>query len=93
LIRVFRTDFVFFQKRAREVVKWREEKLSEEKLKGDEEAIKLKEEEHTAQYRSQLEAKRKLGRYKIRPTGPRQKEIDWTQSSPRVNVILKGIGK
>lgn len=34
--------------------------------------------------------RRKLGRYKLRPTGPREKEIKDDDEGPRVSVVVKG---
>ena len=36
-----------------------------------------------------LEEKRKLGRYRLRPTGPREKEFKEDQG-PSVSVVIKG---
>lgn len=34
--------------------------------------------------------RRKLGRYRLRPTGPREKEIKDHDEGPRVSVVVKG---
>jgi hypothetical protein len=41
-------------------------------------------------YKTQLEMKRKLGRYKLRRIGPREKEIKDNDEGPRVSVVVKG---
>lgn len=78
------------EKRANEIVEWRKKLKNYEKLKEDQKIIDQKIKEHQEVYRQQLETKRKLGYYKLRPTGPRQKEIIDEDTGPRLNIILKG---
>lgn len=70
-------------------MKWRELKQSEEKRDSDVNVIRARQEEHLAAYKAQLEQKRKIGRYKTRPTGPREKEIQ-IDTFPTVHVVIKG---
>ncbi|XP_023709849.1 translation initiation factor IF-2, mitochondrial isoform X2 [Cryptotermes secundus] len=78
------------EKRAREVMKWRESVRQAEKQEAEREAVACKIEEHLKIYKTQLEMRRKSGRYKLRPTGPRQKEIKDLDEGPRVSVVVKG---
>lgn len=77
------------EKRAHEIVKWRESQKQEEKQTEEAEVIKVKQEQHLVEYKAQLEKKRKLGRFKLRREGPRQKEIQ-IDTSPMVHVLVKG---
>lgn len=77
------------EKRAHEVVRWRQIKQLEEKRDSDSDIIRARQEEHYLQYRTQLDEKRKIGRYKTRPVGPRKKEIIY-DPTPTVHVIIKG---
>lgn len=77
------------EKRAHEVMKWRQALVQTEKQEAEREAVESKIAEHLKVYKSQLENKRKLGRYKLRPTGPREKEIK-EDDGPRVSVVVKG---
>lgn len=78
------------EKRAHEVMKWRESVRQAEKQEAEREAVECKIEEHLKIYKTQLEMRRKLGRYKLRPTGPREKEIKDRDEGPRVSVVVKG---
>lgn len=78
------------EKKATAVVEWRKKQKNFEKSKEDQKVIDEKMKEYYQKYREQLVAKRKLGLYKTRPTGPRQKEIIETDEGPRLNVIIKG---
>lgn len=42
-------------------------------------------------YRAQLEAKRKMGRFKVKRIGPREKEIKDDDTGPHLNIIVKGM--
>lgn len=73
------------------MVRWRQQQVVDKKVAQDQEIIKKKSEEHLSEYRTQLEAKRKMGKFKLRRTGPREKEIDWSESHPSVHVLIKGM--
>lgn len=77
------------EKRAHEIVRWRQAKQLDEKRDSESDIIRSRQEEHYLQYRTQLEAKRKIGRYKTRPQGPRKKEII-DDPTPVVHVVIKG---
>lgn len=72
------------------MVRWRQQQVLAKKVAMDQEIIKQKADEHLTEYRAQLEAKRKMGKFRIRRTGPREKEIDWNESHPRAHVLIKG---
>ncbi|GLV40171.1 mitochondrial translation initiation factor 2 [Carabus blaptoides fortunei] len=80
---------VISEKRAHEVVKWREAKQLEERRDNEAGIIKAKQDEHLVAYRAQLEHKRKIGRYRLKPGGPREKEIK-EDTTPTVRVVVKG---
>lgn len=73
------------------MIKYRESKKLEEKQLADAVIVQQKTKEHLTAYRAQLEHKRRMGKFRLKPTGPRQKEIqDEDTSIPRVNIIVKG---
>lgn len=63
------------EQRAREVVNYREKIKEKERLEEEAAIISEKQIEERKVYREQLEHKRKLGRFKLRPEGPRKPEI------------------
>lgn len=71
-------------------MRWREAKQLEERRDNEAGIIKAKQDEHLAAYRAQLEHKRKIGRYKLKPGGPREKEIK-EDTTPTVRVVVKGV--
>nr|XP_023020431.1 translation initiation factor IF-2, mitochondrial isoform X1 [Leptinotarsa decemlineata] len=78
------------EKRAREVLRFRENDQLQEKLQKDSEAIAQKEEQHEREYREKLLTKRKMGKYKLREAGPRKPEISSDDDGvPTLNIILK----
>ncbi|XP_072389075.1 translation initiation factor IF-2, mitochondrial [Diabrotica undecimpunctata] len=77
------------EKRAREVQKFREAEQEAGKAKEDSKVIQLKEEQHNKEYKEKLELKRKMGRFKIRPDGPRKPEIQDDDGTPSLNIILR----
>ncbi|XP_023936314.1 translation initiation factor IF-2, mitochondrial [Bicyclus anynana] len=77
------------EKRANEVMRWRHNQRMKEKQAADWEVIASKESEHRAHYRQQLAHKRALGRYRIKPSGPRQKMIQ-QDTHPTLSVLVKG---
>ncbi|XP_069672304.1 translation initiation factor IF-2, mitochondrial isoform X2 [Periplaneta americana] len=78
------------EKRAHEVMRWRESISKVEKQEAEREAVESKIQEHLKVYKEQLETRRKLGKFKLRPTGPREKEIKDDDQGPRVSVVIKG---
>lgn len=79
------------ERRATEVVEWRQAEQERLKQVEDEAAIQEKLQEHLKQYRAQREEKRKRGiRYKLRQRGPRPKEVIEVSGPPRVSLVLKG---
>lgn len=63
------------ERRARSVVRTREEKKMLEKQDRDAEAIALKEAQHQQEYKERLALKRRMGRFRLRREGPRKPEI------------------
>lgn len=80
---------LFPQKRANEVMKWRNNQRMKEKQAADQEVIAVKEAAHLLEYHARLTRKRALGRYKLRPEGPRQKMIQ-EDTHPTLSVLVKG---
>lgn len=78
------------EKRASEVMQFREHAESKKKQDEDYLIIKAKTEDYNKKYRAALEEKRKITRYKLRNKGPRQKENIDTHFGPRLSVIIKG---
>ncbi|CAH1164303.1 unnamed protein product [Phaedon cochleariae] len=78
------------EKRAREVLKFREEEESQMKMKSDAEVIAEKEQQHEVEYKEKLALKRQLGRYKVKREGPRKPEISKDDDGPpSLNIIIK----
>ncbi|XP_073998780.1 mitochondrial translation initiation factor 2 [Rhodnius prolixus] len=77
------------EKKALNVINHREKLISLKKMEKDKEIIDKKVQEYEVQYKSMLEEKRRLGRYKA-PRTARQKEIKDDHTGPRLNVIIKG---
>ncbi|CAB3375148.1 Hypothetical predicted protein [Cloeon dipterum] len=75
---------------AQEVLKYRMDKQREEKLENAKEVIAQKAAEHHKVYRTTLEERRRLGWYRVRRTGPREKESKETDGHPELNIIVKG---
>lgn len=72
-------------------MKYRETKRLEEKQIADSEVVQEKVNEHLVAYKKQLEQKRRIGRYRLKPLGPRKKEIpDEDTTIPTMNIIIKG---
>jgi translation initiation factor IF-2 len=78
------------EKVAHSVIRWRTTQAQKEKAEGDLDSIKLKQMEHDEKYKAERDARRKLGKYKVRRIGPRPKEYIEDDSVPRINVIIKG---
>ncbi|KAL1122340.1 hypothetical protein AAG570_003745 [Ranatra chinensis] len=77
------------EKRAHEIVEWRQARRMAQKQEEEWEMIEKQREEHYKVYRKQLEAKRKLGRFRLKPTGHQPKETP-VDSRPRLSIVLKG---
>ncbi|KAJ9576526.1 hypothetical protein L9F63_025578, partial [Diploptera punctata] len=78
------------ERRANEVMRWRQSLQQTEKQEVDREAVEAKLQEHLKVYKPQLEERRRLGKYKMRRTGPREKEIKDDDQGPRVSIVVKG---
>ncbi|XP_026318056.1 translation initiation factor IF-2, mitochondrial isoform X2 [Hyposmocoma kahamanoa] len=77
------------EKRANEVMKWRHNQRMKEKQAQDLTMIEAKEAEHRQQYKAQLAKKRAMGRFRLRPDGPRQKMIQ-EDTHPTLSLVIKG---
>lgn len=64
------------ERRAREVVRVREQKEQLKKQEKDAVAIASKREEHLKEYKERLKLKRAMGRMKLKREGPRKPEIE-----------------
>ncbi|XP_049818285.1 translation initiation factor IF-2, mitochondrial isoform X2 [Aethina tumida] len=79
------------ERRARDVIKTREEQKNLEQQEEVLQVIEQKREQHDREYKEKLEMKRKMGRYKLKREGPRQPEISRDNNGPpQLNVIVKG---
>ncbi|XP_071054403.1 translation initiation factor IF-2, mitochondrial [Onthophagus taurus] len=77
------------EKKARNVLKTREEKNVKDKEEENLAIIEAKEKEHSKIYQEKLKLRRSLGRFKLRPEGPRKPEYERDDTSPHLNIILK----
>ncbi|VEN34226.1 unnamed protein product [Callosobruchus maculatus] len=78
------------EKRAREVIRFREDQKEKEKSETELKAIEQKMQQHEREYKERLEMKRRLGRYRMKPDGPRKPEIQRdTDGPPTYHVIVK----
>lgn len=77
------------EKRAHSVLHYRHLQAQHEKAEADLEVIRVKQNEHDEKYKAERDARRKIGRFKVRRIGPRPKEYIEDNSVPRVNVIVK----
>ena len=77
------------EKTASAVLRWRHTQSQKERAEQDLEAITMKQKEHDEKYKADRDARRKLGKYKMRRIGPRPKEFIEDNSIPRVNIIVK----
>ncbi|KAL7022062.1 hypothetical protein ACKWTF_012115 [Chironomus riparius] len=77
------------EKRAHSVLHYRHLQAQHEKAEADFEVIRVKQMEHDEKYKAERDARRKIGRFKVRRVGPRPKEYIDDDSVPRVNVIIK----
>ncbi|CAN8000254.1 unnamed protein product [Ixodes hexagonus] len=78
------------EKRAREVVEWRQAQQRSEKDDAEYEAIQHKLQEHLEKYKAELDQRRALGqRRKRKRLSNREKEYT-TDDTPRLPVIMKG---
>lgn len=79
------------EKRAREVVKVRQEKKELAKQEEDLPVIEEKQAHHQREYKERLLMKRRLGRFKLKPDGPRKPEIPTDDDpTPTLNIIVRG---
>lgn len=77
------------ERRAQEVIRWRQHEEMKTKQEEDLIYITAKEMEHQKVYKASLEERRRLGRYKLRRTGPRKKEIE-DDTDLKLRIIFKG---
>lgn len=77
------------ERKAREVIKYREDLLQKEKQLKDLKVIETKIDQHQREYKQVLELKRKMGRKKLKQQGPRKPEISDEDTGPSLNLILK----
>ncbi|KAJ9592515.1 hypothetical protein L9F63_015832, partial [Diploptera punctata] len=77
------------ERRANEVMRWRQSLQQTEKQEVDREAVEAKLQVHLKVYKPQLEERRRLGKYKMRRTGPREKEIKDDDQGPRVSIVVR----
>jgi translation initiation factor IF-2 len=63
------------EKRARDVIRVRQNKIAVEKQQQDAIVISEKQAHHEKEYKEKLNYKRSLGRYKLKNEGPRKPEI------------------
>lgn len=78
------------EKRAKDVLKVRQNKLEMEQQEKDAVVISEKRAHHEKEYKDKLKLKRSLGRYKMKREGPRQPEIPKDDDpTPTLNVVLK----
>lgn len=77
------------EQKGRDVIKTREHKKFQEKSKDIASAIAEKTEAHQREYQERLAMKRRMGRYKLRATGPRQKELQPDDGHPALNLVIK----
>lgn len=75
---------------ANSVMSFRASQQQREKAESDLEVIKVKQMEHDEEYKAARNERRKIGKYKTRRIGPRQKEYVEDNSIPKVSVIIKG---
>lgn len=78
------------EKRANSVMRFRNSQAQYEKAEADLQVILQKQMEHEEKYKAERDARRKIGRWKVRRSGPREKEIIEDNSIPRLNIIIKG---
>lgn len=64
------------EKKARAVIKVRENKKQTQKQAEDATVIAAKEQQHLREYKEKLAQKRRMGRFKLRESGPRKPEIE-----------------
>ncbi|XP_026725711.1 translation initiation factor IF-2, mitochondrial [Trichoplusia ni] len=77
------------EKRANEVMRYRSSQRMRDKQVSDLSAISRAQAAHRAAYRARLARKRALGRYKLRPDGPREKMLQ-RDTHPTLSVLVKG---
>ncbi|KAK9880591.1 hypothetical protein WA026_011831 [Henosepilachna vigintioctopunctata] len=76
------------EKRAREVIQVRTEKLMEKKAKEEKVIIMQKANDHRKQYEENLKMKRKLGRFRLKPEGPRKPQYE-KDDKIMLNLVIK----
>lgn len=76
------------EKRAHSALRFRHAQSQLSRATSDQDAIRIKEEQHNEEYRAQREARRKAGRRIRLSTRPKESAPD--DGTPKVSVILKG---
>ncbi|CAG9863584.1 unnamed protein product [Phyllotreta striolata] len=77
------------EKRAREVQRIRESEEAKKKMEEDMKEINIKMQQHEKEYKEKLELKRRMGRFKLKPVGPRKPEIQDNDGVPVLNILIK----
>ncbi|RZC40071.1 translation initiation factor IF-2, mitochondrial, partial [Asbolus verrucosus] len=78
------------EKRGRDAIKVRQDRINREKQDEDAIIISEKEAHHEKEYKEKLRLKRSLGRYKLKNEGPRKPEIPIDDNpTPVLNLIVK----
>lgn len=70
-------------------MRYRSSQRMRDKQSSDLAAISVAQAAHRAAYRARLARKRALGRYKLRPDGPREKMLQH-DTHPTLSVLVKG---
>ncbi|RZF33118.1 hypothetical protein LSTR_LSTR014639 [Laodelphax striatellus] len=78
------------EKKAKEVVEWREAQNLLEKAEKDAEEINKKYEEHQMTHRVKMQERRNAGYRTYRRTGLREKAPDMSSTDPQLTIIIKG---
>ncbi|XP_059478002.1 translation initiation factor IF-2, mitochondrial [Neocloeon triangulifer] len=78
------------EKIAQDVMKFRQEQKKEQQVEEIKEVLERKSLEHQKVYQTLLEEKRKIGWYRFRRKGPREKEFVKKDEGPELNILVKG---
>ncbi|KAB0803497.1 hypothetical protein PPYR_00467 [Photinus pyralis] len=77
------------EKRAKAVIKFREDQKEMEKQEVDKVAILAKAEQHQLLYKERLELRRRSGRFRLRNQGPRKPESTPQDDTPTLHLLIK----
>ena len=80
------------QARAKEVIRWREDKLQEKKMEEDRVVIEEKAKAHDAHYKQVRMGNLDRGRYRVKiyRSEERTSEEVKTRSGPELNILIRG---